>query len=614
MGKSHTETASWTVANLVSAITDNSNNKKVLIPKFQRNLVWRPHQKKAFIDSIKKGFPVGALLLFDAGARDNIVTYSLIDGLQRATTLKQYSEKPTSSLFFDDTNIDFKLLKDLKDAIDKENVELDQLSMTIVSWVTNLSGFQESEGFSSFDLVSHLDESLDLNMDMEKVKKLQRKMISFIKKIKDDADISSFNIPLLIYSGPDDNLPIIFERLNSKGTQLSKYQIYAAAWNDAPFGISNTKIIDKIQAKYESLITEGYEVDNYDSDTFNTSKFSCFEYIFGFGKLLTEDYPLLFSASSKEAQEDSIGFNIVNLCLGKAFSEMRTLPKDFSKYKIEDLETCILDAIDFVNNCLKTQLALKMNNKKTPPVIHTEMQIVSMIGKAFHSKYDENLKVRDSWKANGVKLKENLKFHYLFDILKESWKGSGDTKAYNAIHDDHYHKPVDRKQWESVFEDWLASDLQKRETKRITIKPQSTLFLKYIYVRVLPVEHQTSELTFDIEHLVPVDRLKKIALGEKEGLPISAFPNLCLLASELNRKKADKTFYEYYVNSVDNQEMTDEQANKQINSIEQYSFTTRNDLDFVKNGQSFNSETYEEFLTNRFRLLTEKFFDLYDIY
>ena len=614
MGKSHTETDSWTVANLVSAITDNSNKKKVLIPKFQRNLVWRPHQKKAFIDSIKKGFPVGALLLFNAGARDDVVTYSLIDGLQRATTLKQYSEKPTSSLFFDDTNIDFKLLKDLKNAIDKENLELDQLSMTIVSWVTNLSGFQESEGFSSFDLVSHLGESLELNMDMEKIKKLQKTMIPFIKKIKDDADISSFNIPLLIYSGPDDNLPIIFERLNSKGTQLSKYQIYAAAWNDTPFGISNTKIIDKIQAKYESLINEGYEVDNYDSDTFNTSKFSCFEYIFGFGKLLTEEYPLLFSSSSKEEQEDSIGFNTVNLCLGKNFSEMRTLPKDFSKYKTEDLETCILDAIDFVNNCLKTQLALKMNNKKTPPVIHTEMQIVSMIGKAFHSKYDENLKVRDSWKVNGVKLKDNLKFHYLFDILKESWKGSGDTKAYNAIHDDHYYKPVERKQWESVFEDWLANDLQKREAKRVTIKPQSTLFLKYIYVRVLPVEHQTSELAFDIEHLVPVDRLKKIAVGEGEGLPISAFHNLCLLNSELNRKKADKTFYEYYVHSVDQQEITDEQADKQIKSIEQYSFTTQNDLEFVKGEQSFNSDAYEEFLTNRFKLLTEKFFELYELY
>lgn len=612
MGKSHTETDSWSIANLVSAITDNANKKKVLIPKFQRNLVWRPHQKKAFIDSIKKGFPVGALLLFNAGARDSVITYSLIDGLQRATTLKQYSEKPTSSLFFDDTNIDLELLKDLKDAIDKDELELDQLSVTIVNWVTNLSGFQESEGFSSFDLVSHLDESLELNMEKEKVRELQRKMIPFIKKIKDDADISSFNIPLLIYSGPDDNLPIIFERLNSKGTQLSKYQIYAAAWNDRPFGISNTKIIDKIQAKYESLINEGYEVDNYDSDTFNTSKFSCFEYIFGFGKLLSEEYPLLFSTSSKEEQEDSIGFNIVNLCLGKAFSDMRTLPKDFSKYKTEDLEVCILDAIDFVNNCLKTQLALKMNNKKNPPVIHTEMQIVSMIGKAFHSKYDKNLQVKDSWKGSQRNLKENLKFHYLFDILKESWKGSGDTKAYNSIRDNHYEKPIDRKQWASIFEDWLASDLLKREIKRITIKPQSTLFLKYIYVRVLPVEHQTSELTFDIEHLVPVDRLKKIAVGE--GLPISAFPNLCLLNSELNRKKADKTFYEYYENSVNKQEITHEQASKKVDSIEQYSFTTQNDLEFVKDDNLFDYKAYEEFLKNRFELLTEKFFELYEIY
>ena len=611
MGKSHTETDSWSVANLVSAITDNSNKRKVLIPKFQRNLVWRPHQKKAFIDSIKKGFPVGALLLFNAGAKDNVVTYSLIDGLQRATTLKQYSEKPTSRLFFDETNIDTHSLTALKSIINKDSLELDQLTKTVVDWVTNLSGFEESQGFSAFDLVYYLDESLELNGDKDKIRELQKQMIPFVKKIKDDADISSFNIPLLIYSGPDDNLPIIFERLNSKGTQLSNYQIYAAAWNDNPFEISNTKIIDKIQAKYESLISEGYEVDNYDSEIFNTSKFSCFEYIFGFGKLLSEEYPLLFSGNSKEEQEDSIGFNIVNLCLGKAFSEMRTLPKDFSRYKTEDLEVCILDAIDFVNNSLKAQLALKMNNKKDPPVIHTEMQIVSMIGKTFHSKYDDKLQIKASWNKVERSLKENLKFHYLFDILKESWKGSGDTKAYNSIYDHHYEKPVEKKQWASIFEDWLASDLQKREIKRIAIKPQSTLFLKYIYVRVLLAEHQTSELKFDMEHLVPIERLKKIAIGE--GLPISAFPNLCLLDSELNRKKGEKTFYEYFESSVNKQEITHEQAIKKIEKIEKYSFTVEDDLEFVRDDNTFNSEAYADFLKNRFELLTEKFYDLYEI-
>ncbi|WP_288774451.1 DUF262 domain-containing protein [uncultured Psychrobacter sp.] len=611
MKKNDTKTESWSIEDLVNAITDTTNKNKIVIPKFQRNLVWSGKQKKEFIDSIKKGFPVGALLLFKTETEKDITKFNLIDGLQRTTTLKQYSEAPTDKLFFDGKNIDEDLLKKLLFLIDKPDLDESSLSSSIVEWVTGLKGFEESKGFSSADLTTYLNKTLDLDMDLDSFNKFREEAVSFVEDIKNDSNISSFNIPLLIYSGPVDNLPLIFERLNSKGTQLNKYQIYAAAWTDEPFEISNTRIIAKIKAKYESLISEGYEVDNFDPDNFNTSKFSCFEYIFGFGKLLCEEYPLLFSGNAKEEKEDSIGFNIVNLCLGKPFSEMKTLPQDFAKYDTVQLESSIIDAIEFVNNALKAQLGLKMNNKKDIPIVHTEMQIVSIVGKVFHSKYDKDLNIKSSWNEKKDKLKENLKYHYLYDILKESWKGSGDTRAYRLVKEDYYEIPITKQQWLNIFEEWLNSELQKREKKRIAIKTQSILFLKYLYVKVLLAEHQTSDLQFDMEHIVPVEKLKSIA-GE-DGIPISAFPNLCLLDKSLNAKKQSKTFYEFIETSVENAELTEAQAAKNLEKIEAYSFTEKGDLEFVTTKDKFTPENYEDFLKKRHEILVNKFLDLYDI-
>ena len=250
-----------------------------------------------------------------------------------------------------------------------------------------------------------------------------------------------------------------------------------------------------------------------------------------------------------------------------------------------------------------------MNTTKRISIVHTEMQIVSMIGKAFHSRYDSKLEEKDSWKESKIKLKKNIKFHYLYDILKESWKGSGDTRAYNLISSDRYENEVSKKQWENLFEEWLENDLLKKEKTRVNIKDSSILFYKYLYTYTLSVYDELSDESFDIEHLVPVGRLK--ALAGDIGLPISAFPNLCLLESNLNRKKGDETYYEHYDKLIDKEEKTKEQAKIELTNIEGYSFTEEKDLDFVKT--NFTNENYITFLKDRFKVVTEKFYEHYQI-
>ena len=57
------------------------------IPKFQRGLVWNEDKKKEFIKTLKAGLPIGVLLL----SKGENGKYLVIDGLQRFTTMVEYS-------------------------------------------------------------------------------------------------------------------------------------------------------------------------------------------------------------------------------------------------------------------------------------------------------------------------------------------------------------------------------------------------------------------------------------------------------------------------------------------------------------------------------------------
>lgn len=603
----------WKIESLVAALGGyNEEKNKISIPKFQRTLVWGRDQQKEFIDSIKNGFPVGAILLYKSTEKDGQTTYNLIDGLQRSTALSKYMQSPTQ--FFDETNLTQDVVNIIFNYISGKNLSVTKENVIeqTIKWINELGGFKETDGFSSSDLAASLDESLQLDLSKEESRELTKRIVPELDKIKSDSDITKVELPVLVYYGEQSNLPLIFQRLNSKGTQLSKYQIYAATWiSYNTFKIKNTDIIKGIKLKYESLIEEGYEVDGYESSKFTSSDFSVFEYLFGLGKLLCEKYSYLFGTSSKSEQEDSIGFNIMNICLNLPFDKMHELPEVFLKKDVQKLENALLDSIEFVFNCLKGHITLKMNKRRKIPIVHSEYQIVSMIGKVFNCKYDKEFNENTGWKTSKEKLINNLEYYYLYDIIRNFWRGTGDTKAYELANNDRYEITIEKKSWESALDEWFREEMQKREFGRKRIPDVSILFYKYLYTYSLTAYEELSGIEYDIEHLVPVDRLNDIK-GTK-GIPINVFPNLCLLDSKLNNQKKALTFYEYFDKQVSDGELTPPQADLEIEKVEKYSHTLRADLNFVNNSMTFNEKEYRNFLNNRYDKVKDLFFKFNNI-
>ncbi|NPA33628.1 MAG: DUF262 domain-containing protein, partial [Chlorobi bacterium] len=61
----YTDIKVWNVEDIINALSDDPPKKeKIVIPKFQRSLTWKDEQRKLLIDSIKKGMPIGSLLLY----------------------------------------------------------------------------------------------------------------------------------------------------------------------------------------------------------------------------------------------------------------------------------------------------------------------------------------------------------------------------------------------------------------------------------------------------------------------------------------------------------------------------------------------------------------------
>jgi hypothetical protein len=223
------ETKSWTVSQLCDACKQRPIGKdKVIIPEFQRRLVWQHERQRELIQSIKNGFPIGALLLHEGEEIDNKRQYYLIDGLQRTNSIRKYVENPNQ--FFDDQeNIPDEFVSTISEKFDLDNKNDDEhVRKTLASWVRGRTGYNHVDGWDLFALVEHLISNLksvdppsQLGLMDDRV--FRSSLASFLDRVKNESNIAETSIPIFIYKGNVSELPTIFEQLNSKGVTLSRY-------------------------------------------------------------------------------------------------------------------------------------------------------------------------------------------------------------------------------------------------------------------------------------------------------------------------------------------------------------------------------------------------------
>jgi hypothetical protein len=561
MAKDTSGSAVWTIGQLVNAIrVGNGSSTRVEIPKFQRHIVWNDRQREALIDSIHRGYPIGAILLSKKpGAGDHDV-YQVVDGLQRTSTLVAYSQEP---LRYVPTRIvpDPDVLK-MAQLLGKEE---EHVRRALEMWFRRTKNTDFRSGYLPDRLADFLIDALMLSIADTTKGDLILLLGIVLDDLRQAVSVDSVALPVVTYTGPVGELPEIFERINQSGTKLSKYEVFAATWlQDSATQINSEAVRVAINEKYQTIISRGFAISGLEGDRV-ISDFNLFEYLFGFGKTLVRERPILFSASSDAAETEPAAFSLACVVRGHQLSNMNRLPAFMPRSQdgIIDptsMEKSIREAAKAVQSWLEPYTALRLNGTtETTDLAHGELQIVSMIARAAAGRWDTegDWSERENWKEDWRALALAMPQHYLMDLLEETWRGPIYSTLFQRVWEvsegerrlvgpsAHYSKPIGRKQWLNSLDAWFERQMAREQRTRSYVRSSDRAFLRFVYSGLVSYQADKQEV-FELEHLYPVSRLKEvIQQADGPGWPISCVANLALFPKVVNRGKSDSTISEF---------------------------------------------------------------------
>lgn len=584
---------------------------KIEIPKFQRGLVWGGEKKKEFIKSLKAGLPIGVLLL----SKTQDGKYLVIDGLQRFTTMLEYSRDYFS--YIDPAEITdsdiisiiiasatAKDLYDLRREQDKLMVR-EKIRKIIVENIStgqnkNLQQISKMAAKQLCQDISELSEK-DLLDVLDAV-------YVIVDKFSSSAKIDDIEIPLIIFNGKEDELATVFQKLNQEGVKLSKYDVFAATWFGHTVNVKgDTDFIKQIIKKYDaSQEKSGLEISNYDPDAMlKTGELTAFEYAFALGKDLIDKCPILFNAKRDDSKVESIGFLILAELLGLSYQSMNKLASEMDKHKVlnfSKLKDAIIETAKTVQAALG-DFIIAPTKKKPSLACHSELQLASYIVVLFKLRYDISIPQGLVDKGNKAKeireVKRFLPKHYLYDILRGHWSGSGDTKLEEIIADPltcRYVKDVNKDSFEQVISEWLLSSNKK--SSLTTVSAETKLFLNYL-LRLHVNAADIAKTDYDIEHCVPKKVLQDYFVKKNIAVPISATCNLVYIPKSENRGKGDMTYYQKQKKDASTYSLN-------ATALAALSYPLEQELAFVESTSTLTAENYFAFLGAREKYITHQ--------
>ncbi len=232
------------------------------IPEFQRGFVWSDHQVRDLLDSLIRGYPIGAFLIWDLTEYEVSRTTPeegrkkewIIDGQQRITALSiLWRRKP-----YWINNEDWERL--LKRNKVKVNIRTLKVSLEYPAIRNDPEWVYPHEILNIPDnddaIIEYVENLMTkLSIPQELYHKEFVRILNNIKRIKDA--LTNTRIPIIKVSLPLEDVVEVFKRINSAGTQVKTADItlaYIAAYNPT--------WVKKNFLKYlEDLDEEGYDIE-----------------------------------------------------------------------------------------------------------------------------------------------------------------------------------------------------------------------------------------------------------------------------------------------------------------------------------------------------------------
>lgn len=598
-------------------LSDLNQTGKVIIPNFQRGVVWTKAHRKEFIETVKSGDPFGVVLV---SQEKPSAPYYLIDGLQRLSTLNAYMANPLDFIDENDKFIDknklhdifvekyrtlgiqlpseFKLEKEKKSFL-KKMIGLmkgkDSLPSETDMWKNSLAA-QLGVSVDKFDVFSSFSEFYKL----------------FVNNLK----LPDIIIHAIVYQGPKERLPYVFETLNTSSVSLTKYEVFASQWPTIKYVITDEELINSVWNKYASLkASSSFEVDA-ELEDLKKNGITLFEYCFGFSELIcspTNDYSFLFTRGKKTT--DPTGFELLSLACGLPVNkaddlwESKYLGNASSSFLV-DLKKALNDSICIVAKALKPWV-LDLNDTYIKGV--GTYQIYYMIISVFNQKYDldltnKTITVRQACDKEIIKFNKFAHKWYLYQIITGFWNKNRQVSdlrnCIDSADKSPYFSDISQEYWKK------ALDSFEYETNTRTIPDELRLLLNYYYQLMIKRDanllkyfckktDEGDEIAFDIEHIVPCNKFED---KKNKGLPMTTLGNLCYLPVKDNRSKRDKTIYEY---ALDRPSLTYNDS-----FIQTIKYPSREELSFIDCAYDQFIQPYTTLVEKRAQDIIEEFISL----
>ncbi len=602
----------------IEKITFNDLRQKISLPTFQRSIVWKENKKKQFISTIINGLPFGVLLLY----QENIGKYSLIDGLQRFSTLCDYELTPSKYINFKEV-CDNSVSNIINKCIEKSGL-VGSINSIKEEFIFNIAEhFSLNKDINTADIVEKIVTRLSFLNESKSL--IYGNIYGMIENLRRKHSISDLNIPVIIFKGDFSILSDIFENVNTNGCQLSKYDIYAARWSKYNIPVMDNDILNAVDEKYVSMQNSTQiEISGYEAgEVFRKKEINIFEYCFAIGKLIISVAEPLFNLSTLNASKDkidkdkskvdSIGFNIIAAILLDSPKKKDGIEKYFINVNHEQLsifKNKIIECSKTVNDILNPYIQM-IDGANVARYI--ESQITCIIATMFRIKYTfikDSLIIRDSSFGPKEKqrmlnkFKEGLPLHYLYDILVDYWGNSGDSKIgtelKNNLSNNRYLTKINKGEMQLVLMDWIKLQDAKRPKQ---ISKENRLFLNYIITKKDCNNIMSSKLKnkLEIDLIIPKKRYEK-RFGTTSN--VANICNLTFLPQFENKSKNTLTVYE-----MNEQSLTLYDLNDSILNILLY--PSREEIDFITNDNLFTDINYNKFLKSRRDFLINTFMELF---
>ena len=569
----------------LSAIKENYEKKKFMIPKYQRGYKWNPQKRDDLIDSILKKYPIGAIIIW----RHEDIDY-ILDGQQRTRSLLKIREKPFSDMSEETFFLHFINKKLSKIEIQKfrKTKILQTLRDKKIEDLFAKEKYKEN-GYIMKLIMDKENPLLELGVDNEV---LTKKLKTYV----DDFYNGNFlSIPAIeIYDSNEEDAIEIFSRLNSKGIALTKIEKLAAKWSNKIIEIHNKELLQMISNIYEiddskdvrdtnkntpleliqAILLKSFDGTDFLKKTFvEEKKGISFLKSNHIEQLLWIFRVMIIKENGKEVKGNLLDDDKTDVKMGQEIFDI--VAKD---------EERVIVLGNLLNNAWKQmeekcKIILKKHNSKYIFSSISVNLLISMASQILIKLIDDK----------NYKAPDFLQLVLIKEIINGSYMSSTTTVVKQTIENNEYLK-------EALLTDVKvklieANDSQKNEyNKKKGFHKISKLVISIVYSSY----SENKSPNFDYDHIMPKQFLKINNLSKGQN----SIGNCGILTSSINRGKKDDVDIENLLND----------KLVEISDIDKSSY--RDLISKIRDEKRY--EDFVKLLDRRFEVILEIFLDKID--